>query len=49
METTQGVWILYIFVLILNFLVTDRQETAAGRHGFEILTKYTKINIFKTP
>ena len=29
METTQGVWILYGVVLILNSLVADKQTAAA--------------------
>lgn len=35
MGNTQGVWILRVAVLILNFLIADRQTTAAKRHGVE--------------
>lgn len=31
----QKVWILYVVVLILKFLIADKQRTAAERPGFE--------------
>ena len=35
MENTQGVWVLYVIVLILNVLVVYKQTTAAKRPGIE--------------
>ena len=34
-RNTQGVWILYNIVLILNFLIAEKQRTAAKRPGIE--------------
>ena len=35
MGIIQGVWILYNIVLILNFLIVDKQTTTAKRHVIE--------------
>lgn len=35
MRNTQGVWILYAIMLILNFLIAEKQRTAAERPGIE--------------
>ena len=35
MENSQGVWILYATVSILNFLIAEKQRTAAKKPGIE--------------
>lgn len=35
MRNIQSICILSVIVLILNLLMVDSQETAAGRHGTE--------------
>ena len=42
MENTQGVSILYASVLILNFLIAEKQRTAAKRPGIE--REFVEIN-----
>lgn len=35
MGNTQGVWILHIVIFLLNFLIVDKQTTAAKRYEKE--------------
>lgn len=42
MGKTWGVWILYVIVLILKFLIVEKQKTASRIHG--IVNWTAKLN-----
>lgn len=49
MENTQGVWILYAIVLMLNFLISEKQGTATKRPEIERgIVEISQPRYFKT-
>ena len=49
MGNTEGIWILYVIVLILNFLITEKQGTVIKRPGIERWTvEINQPRYFKT-
>ena len=49
MENTQGVWILYAIVLMLNFLISEKQGTTTKRPEIERgIVEISQPRYFKT-